>query len=175
ERFRSEVNAIAMLRHPNIVSVYDLIEAPGVHAFSMEWVEGLPLSQLIDDLKSASGAGPTMADVRRVLGTPKGTLDAASYPVFICRIGVAIARALAAVHEKGLLHRDVKPSNILLRRDGTPLLSDFGLARESNDPTMTRSGAFVGTLAYAPFEQLSGGSNVDARADVYALGATLYH
>ncbi|MBI1853985.1 MAG: protein kinase [Planctomycetes bacterium] len=173
ERFRSEANAIAKLRHPNIVSVYDLIDAPGVQAFAMEWVDGQPLSQLIEELRP-SGAATTMDDVRRILGGPDGTPDAASYPVFVCRIGIAIARALAAVHEKGFLHRDVKPSNILLRRDGTPLLSDFGLARESDDAATTRTGAFVGTLAYAAPEQLRGDSGLDARADVYSLGATLY-
>lgn len=155
DRFRSEIRAIAQLRHPNIVAVHDVVDSGGVDAFAMEWVEGRTLAEIID---AARRTGP-----------------APDHAAVVCRIGISIARALAAVHEKGLLHRDVKPSNILVRKDGTPLLSDFGLARDTDTPEASRSGVFVGTLAYAAPEQLRGECAIDARADVYALGATLYH
>ncbi len=178
ERFKAEANAVARLRHPNIVAVHDVIEEGGVHAFAMEWVEGRSLAQLIDHLASRGGdpAGP---EIGRFLGAAEGTIEVESYAAFVCRVGISIARALAAVHAAGLLHRDVKPSNVLLRKDGTALLSDFGLVRDAlpGDSTFdTRSGQFVGTPAYAAPEQLRGErSSLGPRSDVYSLGATLYH
>ncbi|MCK6482963.1 MAG: serine/threonine protein kinase [Phycisphaerae bacterium] len=152
QRFRDEAHAIARLSHPNIVAVHDVVSADGLHAYAMEWVDGQSLADWI----SERCGGHT--DV-----------------VFVCRVGVAVARALHAVHAAGLLHRDVKPSNILLRRDGTPLLSDFGLVREA-DATLTHAGHFAGTMAYSSPEQLRGQpENLDSRSDVYALGVTLYH
>lgn len=113
--------------------------------------------------------------VRELLGAPQGAIPETAPISWICRIGVCIARALGAVHRAGFLHRDVKPSNILIRQDGTPLLTDFGLVRESASE-LTQPGTFAGTPAYAPPEQLRGEvSALTARSDVYALGATLYH
>src|SRR6185503_18423491 len=190
ERFVREARAIAHLRHPNVVTVYDVVADDDVCAYAMEWVEGASLSELIDFLKSrglsAGGPGavtrsvrapvdgePTLADVREFLGPAAGG-DRDAYPVFVCRIAVAIARALGELHRAGLVHRDVKPSNVLLRRDGTALLSDFGLVHEA-DGALTQSGQFVGTLVYASPEQLGGDpESLDARSDVYALGVTLY-
>ncbi|MFH0981091.1 MAG: protein kinase [Planctomycetota bacterium] len=175
ERFRTEANAIARLRHPNIVAVYDVVQESGVYAYAMEWVEGKSLAEVIDQLKGLPQE-PGIEDLRKFLLAPDGTLGQSTVAVFLCRVGVAIARALAAVHREGLLHRDVKPSNILLRRDGTALLSDFGLVRHAESATITLAGHFVGTPAYAAPEQLRGHSaTLDARTDVYALGATLYH
>ncbi|MBI1850332.1 MAG: protein kinase [Planctomycetes bacterium] len=174
ERFRSEVNAIAKLHHANIVSVFDLVEESGVHAFAMEWVDGTSLADIIKHLAKLKRP-PVIDDVRAQLRAPAGALDAPTVPVFVCRVGIAMARALAAVHKEGLLHRDVKPSNVLLRRDGTPLLSDFGLVRDADAESLSRSGDFVGTPAYAAPEQLRGDRTLTPSADVYALGATLYH
>lgn len=174
QRFRSEVNAVAQLRHPNIVSIFDLVEDAGVHAFAMEWVDGTSLAEVIRRLAGA-GRSPAMDDVRAVLRAPAGALRDATVTVFLCRVGIAIARALAAVHGEGFLHRDVKPSNVLLRRDGTPLLADFGLVREADSESASVTGRFVGTPAYAAPEQLRGERSIGPAADVYALGATLYH
>jgi serine/threonine protein kinase/tetratricopeptide (TPR) repeat protein len=173
ERFHREASAVARIRHPNVVAVHDVIEASGIHAYAMEWIDGLSLAQLLETLER-SEREPSLTDVRSCLGSPTGALeDAPSYVIFACRIALKIARALGEVHRAGLLHRDVKPSNILLRRDGTPLLADFGLARDAESEA-SLSGHFAGTPAYAAPEQLRG-SPVDARTDVYGLGVTLYH
>ncbi len=164
DRFRMESAAVARLRHPHIVSVFDVVEAPGVYAYAMELVDGASLADHIRDAGRTRAARPWRARA----GRPPCDPD------FCCRLGVAIARALQTAHEAGVLHRDVKPSNILLRADGTVLLADFGLARDSSSAVRTEPGQFVGTVAYAAPEQLRG-AHVDARSDVYALGATLYH
>jgi tetratricopeptide (TPR) repeat protein len=175
ERFRTEARAIARLRHPNIVAVHDVVQEADVCAYAMEWVDGKSLAELIEHLR-AGGREPTLNDVRQFLSVPAGVLIQGTMATALCRIGIAVARALAAVHQAGLLHRDVKPANILLRRDGTPLLSDFGLVREADAAVLTQAGHFVGTPAYAAPEQLAGGGRpLDARTDVYALGVTLYH
>ena len=156
-RFREEARAIAKFRHPNIVAIYEVVEQPSVCAYAMELVEGLPLSSHIGRV-SGGGTGEFLELAQ------------------VARIGADVARALGVVHEMGLVHRDVKPSNILIRRDGTPLLSDFGVVRGTGSSVETLDGAFIGTPAYASPEQLRGDHGaLDQRSDVYSLGATLYH
>lgn len=160
DRFTFEARAIARLRHPNIVAIHDVLDEDGLCAYAMEWIDGTSLAAWIEERKNGSKLESCVP------------LDVAG----ICRLGISIARALAAVHNSGILHRDVKPSNILLRRDGTALLADFGLAREVDSSIHTQEGRFAGTVAYAPPEQLRGDTaRVDARSDVYALGVTMYH
>lgn len=161
ERFGVESAAIARLGHANIVKVFDVVEAEDVHAYAMELVDGTTLADRIRAITRPRVRGRR----RQARGSDPGEM---------CRIGVAIGRALGAVHAAGLLHRDVKPSNILLRPDGVPLLTDFGLVRDTSSTLRTEAGQFVGTAAYSPPEQLRG-REIDARADVYALGATLFH
>ncbi len=155
-RFLDEAKALARLRHDHVVTVHDVVEAPALCAYAMEWVEGRSLASLLDAVPAAGGgSGPA---------TPE---------VFFCRIALQVARALGAVHDAGLVHRDVKPSNVMVRDDGRAVLVDFGLARPT-DATITAG--FAGTLAYAAPEQLAGAPDeVNARGDVYGLGATLYH
>jgi hypothetical protein len=147
ERLRREVQAVRGLAHPHIVGVHDFLEDGAWSFVVMDLVEGPDLGVRLRD------RGPLAAD------------DAA-------RIGAEIADALAAAHRSGILHRDVKPQNILLDKDGRARLTDFGAARLEGQATMTQTGALVGTLAYLAPEVMAGG-RADARADVYALGMTL--
>ncbi|MGH7629755.1 MAG: serine/threonine-protein kinase, partial [Gemmatimonadales bacterium] len=148
ERLRREVQAVRGLAHPHIVGVHDFLEDGAWSFVVMDLVEGPDLGVRLRD------RGPLAPD------------DAV-------RIGAEIAEALAAAHRSGILHRDVKPQNILLDRDGRARLTDFGAARLEGQATMTQTGALVGTLAYLAPEVMAGG-RADARADVYALGMTLY-
>ena len=149
ERMRREVNAVRRLVHPNIVAVYDFVEDGPYGAVIMELVDGEDLDRR----------------VRRA-----GALPADD----VARIGSDVANALAAAHKSGVLHRDVKPQNILLAKDGRARLADFGSARMDGESTITRTGAIVGTLAYMAPEVMAGRRG-DARADVFALGMTLFN
>lgn len=180
ERFRVESAAIARLGHPSIVRIFDIVEHEGIHAFAMELVDGSTLADLIREVRySRIGQQRHPATNRAPQSRPRSRVRPRNGPLgcdpaLVCRVGVAIARALDAVHAAGMLHRDVKPSNILIRSDGAPLLTDFGLVRDVTSTVRTEPGQFVGTAAYASPEQLRG-APVDARADVYSLGATLFH
>lgn len=149
ERMRREVHAVRRLAHPNIVAVYDFVEDGPYGAVIMELVDG-------EDLD------------RRVRRAGALSVDA------VVRVGIDVAAALAEAHRHGILHRDVKPQNILLERDGRARLTDFGSARMEGDTTITRTGAVVGTLAYMAPEVVAGRRG-DARSDVFALGMTLFH
>lgn len=149
ERMRREVHAVRHLAHPHIVAVYDFADDGPYSAVIMELVDG-------EDLD---------ARVRR-----RGPLA----PDDVARLGTEIAAALSAAHARGILHRDVKPQNILIERSGRARLADFGSARMAGDATITRTGAVVGTLAYMAPEVI-GGARGDARSDVFSLGMTLFH
>jgi serine/threonine-protein kinase len=151
-RFHREAQACAKLDHPHIVRAYRVGEADGQHYFAMELVEGTSVEKMLE------GAGPMPTD-RAV------------------EIAKQIAGALAQAHKAGIIHRDIKPANILITTEGVTKLADLGLAREMNaDLTrVTQSGTGMGTPAYMPPEQATGAKNADARSDIYALGATLYH
>src|SRR6266849_6993780 len=149
ERLRREVQVVRQLQHPSIVAVYDVADAGPWSFVVMEYV-----------------AGPDLA----VRVQQRGALDAKA----VAQLGRDVAAALAAAHRHGILHRDVKPQNILLAPDGRARLTDFGSARLAGQETVTQTGGLVGTADYAAPEQLAGGRG-DARADEYALGVTLYY
>jgi serine/threonine protein kinase len=147
-RFRQEALAVAQLSHPNILHVYDAGFAHGVYYLVMAYVDGGSLQDLI-------AQGPVE-------------------PAFACSIAVPLAEALDHAHQRGLVHRDVKPSNILLTRDGRPLLTDFGIARLLDEgQRLTRTGTSIGTPEYMAPEQAQG-QQTDGRTDIYALGIVLY-
>jgi serine/threonine protein kinase/predicted esterase len=185
-RFEREVRAFGRLQHPSIVAVLDSGEHEGRPYYTMEYVEGVTLARLVEEL-AANGSDPARmggADLRDVVGelaseagAPAATGGAwgRTYVEVVCRWMVEIAEALDHAHVHGVVHRDVKPSNILVRRNGRALLFDLGLARLADQPALTRSGDFAGSPYYAAPEQLEGSrGDVDRRSDVYSLGVTLY-
>jgi CHASE2 domain-containing sensor protein/tRNA A-37 threonylcarbamoyl transferase component Bud32 len=150
-RFKREALAAASVDHPNVVPVYEAGEDGGLLFLAMRLVEGTNLRRILqrDGRVSPADAGRVLAQV---------------------------AGALAAAHRKGLVHRDVKPANVLIdsRHDGRAYLTDFGVTRRVDAQTaMTETGMFVGTIDYTAPEQLHG-DHIDARADIYALGCVLY-
>jgi len=149
ERLRREVQAVRQVSHPNIVTVYDVADDGPWSFVVMEYVPGPDLAVRIRE------RGPLASAVA-------------------ARVGQEIAAALEAAHRRGILHRDVKPQNILLALDGRARLTDFGSARLAGQETVTRTGGVVGTADYMAPELLAGGRG-DARTDVYALGVTLYY
>src|SRR5438876_6769621 len=148
ERYLRESKLAASLDHPSIVPIYDAGEEDGLLYIAMAYVEGSDLKTLL----VREGKLP----LRRAL-----------------RILGQIASALDAAHARGLVHRDVKPANILVGRDDRAYLSDFGVVKELAGAGTTRTGSFVGTIEYCAPEQIEG-KDVDARADVYALACVLY-
>jgi predicted Ser/Thr protein kinase len=149
ERMRREVQAVRGLSHANIVAVYDFLEDGPWSFIVMEYVRGADLQVRVGE---------------------RGPLDSGT----AVRLGRDVAAALSAAHRRGILHRDVKPQNILLDPDGRARLTDFGSAKLDGQLGVTGSGALAGTLAYAAPEVLAGRRG-DARADIYALGLTLYY
>lgn len=149
ERLRREAELLSELDHPNLVHCHGFFEVGGRPALLLDYVEG-----------------PTLREALRA--GPLGWEQAA-------RFGVQIARALARLHRHGAVHRDVKPHNVLLHPARGAVLADLGLVRRDEDPTLTRHGAALGSPAYMSPEQAMDPSDVDAQADVYSLGATLYH
>ncbi len=152
ERFYREGKAAASLNHANIVQAFDVGEAGGYHYFVMEYVEG---HTLYDELQT--GKVFTEDEALQVV--------------------MQIARALEHAHGQGIIHRDVKPKNIMITPDGIAKLADMGLAREATDieTAEAEAGKAFGTPYYISPEQIRGEIDIDFRADIYSLGATLYH
>lgn len=150
ERFRREAQSAARLTHPNVVAVYDWGTQDGTYFIVMEYVDGPSLSQLI----------------RR---------DGALHPRRAAEIASEVAAALGFAHSQGVVHRDVKPGNVLLTASGQAKVADFGIARamSSVDEELTQTGSVMGTATYFSPEQAQG-LPVDARADLYSLGVVLY-
>src|SRR4051812_12344182 len=147
ERFQRECETAASIQHPHVVPIYHAGEEDGRLYVTMRYVEGSDLYRLLQ----------------------RGRVDAKS----AARLVAQVAEALEAAHQRGIVHRDVKPANILIDADGSALLTDFGLTKNLSDRGLTKDGTFVGTLDYAAPEQFRG-DPVDARTDVYALGCVLY-
>ena len=147
ERFRREARAVAQLAHPNIVTVIDRGEQDGRQYIVFEYVDG-------QNLKELTAGGPL--DPREAIG-----------------LALQVARALSFAHERGLVHRDVKPQNVLLNDDGQAKVTDFGIARSLDVHGVTQTGTVLGTSDYIAPEQARG-QKVDPKTDIYSLGAVLY-
>src|SRR5689334_2479022 len=147
-RAMREARIAARLQHPNAIGVFDVVVQNGLPWLVMEYLPSRSLAALLDE---------------------HGPLP----PAEVGRIGGRIASALAAAHAAGIVHRDVKPANVLIGHDGTVKLTDFGISRAVGDGTLTEAGMISGTPAYlAP--EVARGDAPDARSDVFSLGATLY-
>ena len=149
-RFLAEAEAVARLQHPNIVQIHHIGEADGLPFFELEYVDGGSLDRRLD-------------------GTPWPARRAAE-------LVEALARGVAEAHRQGIVHRDLKPGNVLLAADGTPKITDFGLAKSlAADSGLTRTDSIMGSPGYMAPEQAEGKTKqVGPLADVYALGAILY-
>ncbi|HRI55937.1 MAG TPA: serine/threonine-protein kinase, partial [Anaerolineae bacterium] len=153
ERFRHEAIAAANLRHPHIATVYDvgqdLVQGDTVHYLVMEFIEG----QTLDRVLQRQGQPFSLQQTDQIISQ--------------------VAQALHYAHQRGMIHRDVKPANIMLGQDGHVTLMDFGLVRAGDLSQLTQTGTALGTPAYMAPEQIMG-AEVDQRADIYALGVVIY-
>jgi eukaryotic-like serine/threonine-protein kinase len=149
-RFRSEADAVARLKHPNIVQIYDVGNHEGRPFFSLEYVEGGSLAQKVKGIPQPPRAAAELVEV--------------------------LARAVHAAHQRGIVHRDLKPANVLLTADGVPKITDFGIAKRLDlEAGQTRTGTVMGTPSYMAPEQAAGKTKeIGPAVDVYSLGAILY-
>lgn len=147
-RFKNESKAIAVLSHPNIVKVYDVSYGDLLQYIVMEYVDGITLKEYIEQ---------------------QGVVDTREAIYFVTQM----LRALQHAHDKGIVHRDIKPQNIMLVSDGTIKVTDFGIARFSRSETRTMTGEAIGSVHYISPEQVKG-SVTDAKTDIYSVGVVLY-
>ncbi|MFG0316897.1 MAG: protein kinase, partial [Planctomycetota bacterium JB042] len=178
-RFQREVDLVARLKHPAIVPIHAVGEVDGAPYFAMERIEGTTLETLLDALRDEDpetfDAGRLPELVARQAGAARDPdwRPAPDWRRFALETARTVARALEHAHRKGVVHRDVKPSNVMIATDGRVFLTDFGLAQAQDDVRLTQSGSVIGSLPYLSPERVRGEPS-DERADVYGLGATLY-
>jgi serine/threonine protein kinase len=186
QRFKNEAQAAAQLHHSNIVPVYAVGCERGVHYYAMQLIEGHNLADLITQLRRERSASTPPGELGQaaahgvvtpaaaLLSTQRASRSPGFYRTAV-RLILQAAGALEHAHEFGVIHRDVKPANLLVDQRGTVWVTDFGLAQFHTSVALTRSGDLLGTLRYMSPEQAAGHNAVpDVRTDVYALGATLY-
>jgi len=169
ERFRREASAAAKLDHPGITPIYTVGEASGSHYFAMELIDGPNLGQVLDSIrKHTSDFELGFGDTRLLADNDQ------TYQIQVAEVIKQVANALDAAHRKGVIHRDIKPHNILLTPKGNAQVVDFGLAKDLDRATISQSQEIAGTPHYMSPEQISGLKNTDHRTDIYSLGVVLY-
>ncbi len=193
KRFKAEAETAASLAHPNLVPIYEIGEHHGQHYFSMGLIEGPNLREAIGDRRSKTEDGrselgdrrsgriedrepPAATRSRSPISDLRSPIPDLRSPATAARLVATLARAVHYAHQRGVLHRDIKPGNILLDAAGQPHLTDFGLAKlVQKESTLTHTYAVLGTPAYMAPEQARGDAKaVTTAADVYGLGAVLY-
>ncbi|MGB9720622.1 MAG: serine/threonine protein kinase [bacterium] len=147
-RFKREARICANLHHKNIVEIYDYFREGGEHYLVMEYIEGMSLDDLIEK-------------------------EAPFHPLLTAAIAREVCLALVCAHKNGIIHRDIKPKNILISKDGVVKLADFGVARDIDAPDLTTTGAIIGTPFYMSPEQ-AGGGRAGFQSDIFSLGVVLY-
>jgi serine/threonine protein kinase len=194
QRFHNEARAAASLDHPHVVHVHAVGCERGVHYYAMQFIDGQTVEALIRQLRQGTAAGPgvptdstsdepkdegtprpdTVPEVRAGADTRPSAPDRGHYRR-AAELGIQAAEALEHAHALGVVHRDVKPGNLLLDAHGKVWVTDFGLAQVQSDVRLTMTGDLVGTLRYmSPEQALAKRVVIDHRTDVYSLGATLY-
>lgn len=162
-RFRHEARAIASLLHRNIVPIHTVGEDNGIHYIVMEYVKGVSLDDRLKELRNV------------VDPAGRSTRTKSTYLQSTVTLVAQVADALEHAHQHGIIHRDVKPANILIDQDGVPRLADFGIAKNLAEEGLTDPGSITGTCRYMSPEQASAaGSSVDHRTDIFSLGVVLY-
>lgn len=175
QRFEREAGILRRLDHPHIVRLLDVLDAGDRLCFAMERIDGTGLDVVIARLRAHPVATLTAADLRAAIAGQPLDGGGDSFVVAAVTLVAALAEALEYAHQHGVVHRDVKPANVLVRADGMPVLTDFGIARDEGLPGLTVTGDFAGTPYYvSPEQAMARRAPVDHRTDVFSLGVTLY-
>ncbi|MHC4164737.1 MAG: protein kinase domain-containing protein, partial [Planctomycetota bacterium] len=176
QRFKNEAQAAAHLHHTHIVPVHAVGCERGVHYYAMQFIEGSTVAGLIDELRTLAGNGrgrdssPALEAIAK-----ERTTESPRFCRAVAHLGIQAAEGLDYAHESGVIHRDIKPPNLIVDEKGHLWITDFGLASTRNDTGLTMTGDIIGTLRYmSPEQALAKRVPVDHRTDIYSLAVTLY-
>lgn len=190
ERFKREASAAAKLQHPNIVPVYDFGRNDECYYYAMELIRGAPLNAILSQLKKANGYSsdpqesepkfeiPVSSALEKPISASLQYIEKPFTRDYFKRAAewmYAVADGIHLAHEQGLVHRDLKPGNLIVSDENRIMIADFGLVMNDHEENITRTGAIMGTLRYMSPEQALGNRvPIDRRSDIYSLGATMY-